>query len=493
MTDAAEVQSAETSLSEEARATIGTAPALVFLLVAAADGDIDRKELKTFQKLIASNDYQVLLAMMMQAGSSPGEIVQGILASERPPLEQLAAVSQAIDEGLPPESAQAVKVMLLALAKSIAEASGGLLGLFGKKISEEETAALAVIAHTLGLLRPAGDAPAGRAGATELAAGPDNLYPLLKASDWAEQAKGTVLLRSVYGDEELAPGEPVVAYAIDTPTSVQFVNADELADSLTADALHEGALANLEKRLSSEGEWCELEEDLSAHGLGVVKGVVYCGDFYCAEALLSRAVLMQAHERLGCALLMVSVPERGKLFATELASQDRPEPEKAAFMQYAVKHFFNSNEAPIGPTVWIARTGKVVGQVEGMEGIIESAERIAREDREEEDGKLVCTARKTAPEGAFGVHLDVVTQDVDVMLKRLQHVVRELADNARSDEAFNWQIHVNLSIEDPDYDAASEPELRAMMDDMFAFLTEQLRAIFGGAGHDVALTYTIAS
>ena len=119
--------------------------------------------------------------------------------------------------------------------------------------------------------------------------------------------------------------------------------------------------------------------------------------------------------------------------------------------------------------------------------------RMARRDLEEENSKLICAASKTSEGGTFGVRLDVVAKDVEMMLKRLQHVIRAYADKARRDEGFNWQIHVNLSIEDPDYDAGAEPELRQMMDDMLAFLTEQLESILGGAGKQVGLTYTIAS
>ena len=376
------------SLSEDIRNVLGRAPVLIFLLVAAADGQIDKKELKTFQKLIGETQYEVLLAMMQQAEASPSEAIQQLLADGGNLIEHLATLTQTLNEVLPSDFASAVKGALFAFARDISQASGGFLGIFGRKMGKEEKAVLALIAQAFGLLKGAGSNSKAKHNEV-LCEVPGNLYPLLKSNQWATEASGNVVMRTVYGDEEIKPGEPVVAYAIDSAETVEFVNIDLLDDSLSVQALHDGAVGNLEGRLNEGGVWNELNTDLTAQGLGVVNGLIYSGDFYCAEAMLSERILKQAHQKLDSALLMLTAPERGKLFVTPLVDAEKPEPEKLLFIQAAVKHYFNPREAPIAPTIWIARNGKLVGQVVGMDSVIEAAKKAAEAELAEEEKMLL--------------------------------------------------------------------------------------------------------
>jgi len=480
------------SLSDDTRNILGRAPVLVFLLVAAADGQVDKKELKMFQKLIAMKQYEVLLAMLQQTEESLSEAVRRLLADDRNLIEHLITLSHTLNEALPPEPALLIKGTLVAFAKEIAEASGGFLGVFGSRISNEEKAALTVIVQTFGLLEAAASNTKPKAAET-LSEIPDNLYPLLKSNQWADKARGSVLVRSVYGDDEIKPEEPVVAYAIDSPETVEFVNADSLDGSLSVQALHEGAIANLEARLSGRGAWNEITVDLSPKGHGVVKGLVYSGDFYCAEAMLSETILKQAHQMLDSAFLMLAAPERGKLFVTHLVDQDQPEAEKLVFMAVSVKHYFNPHEAPIAPTVWIARNGKMVGHVAGMDAVIEAAKQAAQADLEGEEKMLRCEPSRIPDKDSYSVHLNVVAKDIEIMCKNLQHAIRDCATQNSEDEQFSGQIHVSLSIEDPNYNADGQQALTELMNDMFAYLTSQLQSIMDRVGRErqIALTYTI--
>jgi hypothetical protein len=78
------------------------------------------------------------------------------------------------------------------------------------------------------------------------------------------------------------------------------------------------------------------------------------------------------------------------------------------------------------------------------------------------------------------------------MFKNLQHVIRDFATRLSNDEQFTGEINVSLNIQDPDYDRAQEGALVDGMDDMFAYLTNQLRAILeqGGREKPISLSYS---
>ncbi len=127
-------------------------PLLIFLLVAASDGKVDRKELTNFQKVV------------LGSGRLPSPLLQKAIAEMLPNLErylqeltsgkfdyigELKRIGDYVDQNHPAE-AETFKMSLLGLGKLIAESSGGFFG-FGNKMSKDEEKALVAIAVTLGV------------------------------------------------------------------------------------------------------------------------------------------------------------------------------------------------------------------------------------------------------------------------------------------------------------------------------------------------------
>jgi hypothetical protein len=120
------------------------APLVVFFLVAAADGKVDKKEIQKFISILKSSVEKG------EGGSLFANIVSGTVANfaelmqEIPhlhPGEQLDCLRELLEQLLPPHDCYAFKKALMGLGVAIAEASGGFLG-FGSKISAEEKATL---------------------------------------------------------------------------------------------------------------------------------------------------------------------------------------------------------------------------------------------------------------------------------------------------------------------------------------------------------------
>jgi hypothetical protein len=474
-------------LSQEVLQHLAKAPALVFLLVAAADGNVDKKEIRQFQEILQDPAYQPLFAAMQESKSSVLELLAAIQSSERSPIDELAILRGILESLIPEDAATLYKVMLLKLAKSIAEASGGFLGVFGSKISKEEKFAIAAIANALGLLGDHGDtkqvAPALSGGNSaqpryssvlEL---PENLFPALKPAEWAKSAKEQAVLNSIFPEGTGKDNDPVVAYAIDDPTSVRFVNKVDLASSLTVDDIHQYALANLENRLEKACEWQVYKADSGNDEIGVVEGLVFKGDYFASESMLSEKILRQAHEKLDTALLMVIAPFRGELYASHLISDTDIEMDRALFASLAIKRHFYPDQAPISPNAWISRNGKIAGHVAGMEGIIEVAKKYTEAKLVAEGAKLEHNATTFEAHNGVGVNLHVIAHDVEVMLKNLQDVMRGCANDYAELENFTGSINVNIELKDSRVEPSMKDGLSAEMDRMFAFLNDQFSTI----------------
>jgi tellurite resistance protein len=137
-------------ITDEESEVLVRSPLLVFLIVAAADGKVDKKELAAFQKVIAG--------VMMGATPLLREAMSEMLPElerhltelqEMNPVEQLQRLASILDTHFPDE-AENFKRGLLNIGIQIAESSGGFLGL-GSKVSKDEAMAIVVIAQTLGV------------------------------------------------------------------------------------------------------------------------------------------------------------------------------------------------------------------------------------------------------------------------------------------------------------------------------------------------------
>jgi hypothetical protein len=137
--------------SEEDMKLITRAPLLVFLLVAAADGKIDKKEMIGFQKVsmeVMVGATPLLREAMSRLLPKIDEHLRAMQASN--PVEQLERLSTVLDSFYAKE-ARTFKEQLMTIAIKIAESSGGFLGM-GSKVSKDEKMAIAGIGMVLGLI-----------------------------------------------------------------------------------------------------------------------------------------------------------------------------------------------------------------------------------------------------------------------------------------------------------------------------------------------------
>jgi hypothetical protein len=152
--DAAELFGEDTAeFAPEDFEVLKRSPFLVFFIVAAADGKVDKKELLAFLEILFDSDKypNVLFNRILEnVRNDVSTIVSGIADKNLDYIEELSNLRRIIDDNFSPEDAIAFKMSLLMISKEIAEASGGFLG-FGNKIRKEEKAAIAAIAMCLGI------------------------------------------------------------------------------------------------------------------------------------------------------------------------------------------------------------------------------------------------------------------------------------------------------------------------------------------------------
>jgi len=137
--------------SAEDMKTLTRSPLLVFMLVAAADGKVDKKEMEGFQKVVMqvmATATPLLRDAMSRLLPQLDEHLQALRNVD--PVEELERLTAILDSQHPQEARQ-FKEDLMGVAVQIAESSGGFLG-FGSKISKDEKAAIAGIGVVLGLI-----------------------------------------------------------------------------------------------------------------------------------------------------------------------------------------------------------------------------------------------------------------------------------------------------------------------------------------------------
>jgi hypothetical protein len=133
---------------------IAQGPVLAFLLVAAADGKVDKKEVEGFAKVLgglaAQQQHEGVSRMMRGATERFLDILPKLMQGQSNPVDIMRAFTMLIDDRFSAEDAQIMKVSLVFLAREVAASSGGFLG-FGSKISKDEKKALGALIHLLGL------------------------------------------------------------------------------------------------------------------------------------------------------------------------------------------------------------------------------------------------------------------------------------------------------------------------------------------------------
>lgn len=124
------------------------APYIVFVMVAGADGKIDKKEADQFIQFLMNcekDKSDLFHRSVTQTIQCTSEIMNQVLgASTVDLMYELRAIREIVNAKAPADQIQPFKDTLLVLGQVIAEASGGFMGL-GDKVSKEEKSALSLI------------------------------------------------------------------------------------------------------------------------------------------------------------------------------------------------------------------------------------------------------------------------------------------------------------------------------------------------------------
>lgn len=130
---------ARTEMTADDWAILAKSPCLVFLLVAACDGSIDKKELIQFGKLLTNHAKEptpIVRKILNITTNNVGTMFESM--SDTNASADLLVVGGLLRSGkLPAEDAKAFSAFLYKLGEEVASASGGFLG-FGSKISKKE-------------------------------------------------------------------------------------------------------------------------------------------------------------------------------------------------------------------------------------------------------------------------------------------------------------------------------------------------------------------
>jgi len=129
------------------------APAIMFYLIAAADGHVDCGESDRFRELLAG--YMDMASPLLQRAVQVmlprlNHYFAYLASPDFDRDESLAELREALDERHPGE-APAFKQALITLGRKIAEASGGGFLGFGDRVSDEEHSVLTEVSRALGL------------------------------------------------------------------------------------------------------------------------------------------------------------------------------------------------------------------------------------------------------------------------------------------------------------------------------------------------------
>jgi len=144
--------SAAMNTPPEINRSLAKGPILVFLLVAAADGDIDEKEIRIFQTILAVSELgktPLIKSMLTEARDNFQSLFLDMVKGDKAPTLQMVEFLQVLDS-YPADETKPVRQALFAIGYQVANASGGFLG-FGSKISKEEKVALEGLRTMLGL------------------------------------------------------------------------------------------------------------------------------------------------------------------------------------------------------------------------------------------------------------------------------------------------------------------------------------------------------
>lgn len=131
------------------------APVAIFCLVAGADRKIDSKEINAFQQELVKGvkvESKTLQSVLIEVASDFNAMVNYLLNEGIDMDDLMNRIVKVLDSKLPQEEALNFKVSLLRIGTIVAEASGGVFGVFGNKVCKAEREVLGELTKLFGLV-----------------------------------------------------------------------------------------------------------------------------------------------------------------------------------------------------------------------------------------------------------------------------------------------------------------------------------------------------
>jgi len=139
------------TIAVDQQVVLDRGPGLVFALVAAADGKVDKKEMAVFAKILAAAKSSTIKSPALGRSLDIKRSCESVdhyiktIANGSDPQKELEILCNAIDGTLSALEAQQFKLGLAYIGKQVAEASGGYSGSFGSNDCKKEKAVLGSI------------------------------------------------------------------------------------------------------------------------------------------------------------------------------------------------------------------------------------------------------------------------------------------------------------------------------------------------------------
>ena len=187
-----------------------------------------------------------------------------------------------------------------------------------------------------------------------------SLLPCLKDARWP--GREDAVCRALW-QLESSPYMPWLAVGYDHPHTFEFISNKQLATlDTTGQALETRALANLRKRKAT---WQPL--DVDAKDGKRLRMLVCSDDYFAAERIVDADFMTQAQRTLGARGLLVGIPRRGILMATN-GEQDADL--VTGFGGAVAGQFSRGETAIISPMLFAVKDGAIVGIIEAVADVV---------------------------------------------------------------------------------------------------------------------------
>lgn len=280
------------------------------------------------------------------------------------------------------------------------------------------------------------------------------LLPCLKDFDWP--GKDGCVARPLWAEGK-SRYVPWVAFGYDLPHSFEFLPQAELARLGKTEAeVERVAIQELRQRRASWQPW--------NIKLGLFKKLkmLACGnDFFAAERILDPIFLQDAQRQLQAKGLLLGVPRRGALVATDAFQDDA---RLNAFLALVYQQFIEGGSPPISPVAFAAKDGRIISIVDDAVRMAKPPQTTQAESNHEgTDVETYVSRILTDVDGKVMPVILAVDTDFDRLANALVQAVARTTVEFLSRDDFIGEIRVAIPSNTPNL-AEGLPRLRAHLE-----------------------------